>query len=312
MNPAKEAKRNRFAFLVCLLPILSPSLTLADEGTLEINQTCAVNGGCFEGDDSGFPVEITESGSYVLTSNLDVTVAPDPPNTDGIAIAAHASEVAINLNGFSIFGPVSCSGSPLECIDTGFGDGILARSEDGSRTYGVTVRDGAVRGMGDNGMLLGRGATVIGVNATENGGTGIFTRERSMIRNVVALSNGGHGVIGNSEGVIQNVRATGNGRDGINSGGTVTNSVASFNDSNGIASISVHNCIAEHNSVDGIFLFGARGKAIDSTAFDNGDDGIDCANGGAIKGNDIASNAAQAIRNCTEIGPNFCDGGLCP
>ena len=41
----------------------------ASDGVLEINQTCAVNTGCFPGDAPGFPVHLdgTPSKSYALT-----------------------------------------------------------------------------------------------------------------------------------------------------------------------------------------------------------------------------------------------------
>ncbi len=39
----------------------------ASDGVLEINQACAVNTGCFPGDDPGFPVTVVQPGSYSLT-----------------------------------------------------------------------------------------------------------------------------------------------------------------------------------------------------------------------------------------------------
>ena len=58
-------------------------LVAAGEGALEINHACASGPGCFPGDTPNYPVEITQPGSYLVTSNLTV---PDE-NTDGILTA---------------------------------------------------------------------------------------------------------------------------------------------------------------------------------------------------------------------------------
>jgi len=41
-----------------ILRALATNPALASGGVLEINQSCAVNTGCFTGDSAGFPVEI--------------------------------------------------------------------------------------------------------------------------------------------------------------------------------------------------------------------------------------------------------------
>ena len=77
-----------------LAPLLSLALAtsaIASDGVLEINQTCAGQTGCFAGDAAGFPVTISASGSYRLTSNLTV---PNE-NTEGIVVSAN--DVGIDL-----------------------------------------------------------------------------------------------------------------------------------------------------------------------------------------------------------------------
>lgn len=69
-------------------------------GKIEINQLC-VSTGCFAGDDSSFPVEISEPGSYRLTSNLLVGGLGDP--VAGIHI--FASRVTLDLGGSVVEGP---------------------------------------------------------------------------------------------------------------------------------------------------------------------------------------------------------------
>jgi hypothetical protein len=74
--------------LLLLLALATPALAV--DGVLGINQACAVNTGCFAGDTPGFPVTISASGSYRLTSKLNV---PDE-NTGGISV--NANDVGID------------------------------------------------------------------------------------------------------------------------------------------------------------------------------------------------------------------------
>ncbi len=83
------------AFLILILALPA----LAGDGVLEINQTCAVQTGCFAGDTAGFPVTVTQPGSYVLTENLSI-----PPAAGPNAVHLSASEVTLDLNGFTITG----------------------------------------------------------------------------------------------------------------------------------------------------------------------------------------------------------------
>lgn len=119
----------------------------ASDGVLEINQTCAIQTGCFAGDSAGLPVTIAASGSYRLTSNLAI---PNE-NTDGIQI--NADDVSIDLNGHAIQGPVTCAGTPLACVpDTGTGRGVF---DNVSTRRGSSVKNGAISGMGSTGISLG-------------------------------------------------------------------------------------------------------------------------------------------------------------
>src|SRR5208283_2371136 len=71
----------------------------AVDGVVLIDQNRALAGGITPGDTPGFPVTISQTGSYRLTGNLTV---PDV-NTGGIVVTA--DHVTIDLNGFSIIGP---------------------------------------------------------------------------------------------------------------------------------------------------------------------------------------------------------------
>ena len=133
--------RSRVAsILAVLLAVGVSTAALAVDGVLEINQTCAVNTGCFAGDAAGFPVTITQPGSYRLTGNLDLTAVP---GTNAIVLQA---TVTLDLGGFAIVGPVTCTGvgATLSCGPAGAQTGVLL--DPGSR--GSIVRNGIVRGLG--------------------------------------------------------------------------------------------------------------------------------------------------------------------
>ena len=69
--------------LLLLLALAGPALAV--DGVLEINQTCAISTGCFPGDSPGFPVSVTQPGSYRLTGNLDLSA--EGVNVSGIAVS---------------------------------------------------------------------------------------------------------------------------------------------------------------------------------------------------------------------------------
>jgi hypothetical protein len=79
-----------------------------------------------------FPYTITKPGSYILTSNLVVTTAA----ADAIDISA--SNVTLNLNGFSITGAVNCN--QTSCNPTGYGYGVDAWGSN------VTIENGSISG----------------------------------------------------------------------------------------------------------------------------------------------------------------------
>ena len=96
-----------------LLLALSATSAFAVYGVIEINQARALAGNVTSGDTAGFPVTISQSGSYRLTGNLTV------PNTSVHAIQIIADNVPVDLNGFSIIGQTVCSGASLDSIANG-------------------------------------------------------------------------------------------------------------------------------------------------------------------------------------------------
>ncbi len=132
-----------------VLPALTLALALpvsAGEGAIEINQARAEAGGITAGDTAGFPVILSSSGHYVLTSDLVV------PNENTTAVSITVDHVTIDLAGFSLIGTHVCTGdngSGLICSTPGTGVGILGVDADNVRVY-----DGVVRGFGNDGIRL--------------------------------------------------------------------------------------------------------------------------------------------------------------
>ena len=173
---------------------------------IDINQARALAGGVTPGDTPGFPVTISQSGSYRLTGNLTVADLA----TTGISVVS--DNVTIDLNGFSSLGPVVCTNGGSDCTQgTGEGIGI-----DGRSNLGITVRNGVVQGMGGNGILLGGRARVEGVTAVSNRGYGINIRPQSnsflgggVAINCIAEENGIGGIhVSIATGCVADLNAT--------------------------------------------------------------------------------------------------------
>ncbi len=194
----------------------------AVDGVFEINADCAVFG-CFDGDTGGLPVTISASGSYRLTGNLTTASA------SADLIVVNADSVTIDLNGFSLIGPVTCSGSTTTCSTSGSGIGIDADGRDD-----IQIRNGTVRGMGNDGMVVGRGALLEHLVVAENGDNGIVALSPgSVLRRIVARENGGQGVsLGFSSSYLMDSTVYNNGDQGV-FGGFCGNVLMSANGASG-------------------------------------------------------------------------------
>lgn len=164
---------------------LAAPVAFAANGVVEINAAC-VDSGCFDGDTAGFPVTISQPGSYVLTSNL--TVASENDN----AIVISADDITLDLNGFVVSGPTSCSGSPVtSCSPLGSGKGISVDSYSNDRTR---IHNGGVTGFGDTGIDLGRDGQLMDLRVSGNGDNGIDGGSGTLITRVHVVGNGGYGI----------------------------------------------------------------------------------------------------------------------
>ncbi len=294
----------------CVAPMLVASVeAAAGDGVIEINQSCAVSSGCLPGDTAGFPVTIGASGSYRLTGNL----SNSDPNLTMISVTA--SNVAIDLNGFSIVGPTTCTGAgtTLSCLDTGIGFGISA-----SQPH-VSVRNGVVRGNGRDGVVLGAICRIEGVTVQENGRDGFVGGSYCVIESSSSRLNGQRGFSLGSEVVVTHCSTGQNGTYGIVAG----------------ASAVISESTARENGSDGI-LVSTASNISRSSSYDNEGDQIE-ATASAVIGNAVRSitgegwalnlsgavasgysqntitmsGAAGLVTGGVSAGDNVCNGVLC-
>lgn len=249
----------------------------ATDGVLEINQACAATG-CFSGDMTGFPVTITAPGSYALTGNLSVL----DPNVSAIVVDAKGA--TIDLRGFEIAGPLSCSCCPTSCSGSGTGSGIAQGAVSFAGT-GTTIRNGTVRGFAAGGILVNAvRMRVEDVQVTQTGGWGILVGGTSVVTGSSATLNLTDGFSANGNGVVfENCAARANGRDGFNGFTSVVRSSVSSN--NGGAGVS-----------------GWSTAVINSQVVSNQGAGIDVSNA-AVRANVVAgSNSVLATEPAIRCG----------
>jgi hypothetical protein len=253
-----------------LLGALSAS---AGDGRLEINQSCVATG-CFPGDTPGFPIETQSGASYVLTSSLAV---PDA-NTRGVTLAESA---VLDLNGFSIAGTTTCTGTPVtSCTPTGTGDGVYANDN-------ATIRNGKISKVGHYGIAGAGAVRVESVTVEQSGNYGLFFNysndgpEANLVRDSHILRNGAAGV--------------------LESGG-----------GGGVATLFTGN-VVWGNKDEGVNGFNML--ITNSTFGKNGDEGVlgDSGVGGCTFVENNGGAAQPQTGGIVQIAPNFCGGDTtCP
>lgn len=250
----------------------------AIEGVTLINQKAALSGKVTNLDTPGFPVTISEPGSYRLSGNI---VVPDANST---AIEITSDNVTLDLNGFTISGPNSCQPNPIRCTQSGSGIGVVAVGKAGAASpANVKVMNGFVRGMGGHGIrMMGNGTFVQNVVSMSNGGPGIVVGEGSVIDSVATLNASNVAIVGL-----------------IVRGCTASNNVFGIAvRPGGIASGNV----VYSNSLTGITLNNAT--ATGNTSNNNGSYGIDAVCPGVLSENTATGNASTNIRTtgaCTLV-----------
>ena len=268
------------------LPVEAPR---ASDGRIEISQVAALRGAITAGDLPGFPVKISQPGSYVLTSGLTVTGAAES------AIQLEADDVDLNLNGFTLRGPATCSGegATLSCSGS-TGTGIAA--ENASR---VVVTNGRIRGF-NGGIVVGDGARIDRLVVAGNGLDGIEVGPHSIVEDSVAYGNRTGIALGPGSSVARSIAAA-NAITGISGQGAgslaIRGCVATRNGLDGIAA-GVNSTIREsatsRNERDGIDVFGAS-TVSDNASYANGERGISAGPGDTIQRNTVRSNGSLGL-----------------
>ena len=191
-----------------MLTLLIPALALAtpafaSDGVLEINQTCAVQTGCFPGDGAGFPVTVSQSGSYGLTSDL---VVPSGPN----GVQGSVDDVTLDLNGFTMSGAGTGTG----------GWGVFLSQRKNWEIRNGTIRDFGGPGVGDS-TITAEGHRIIGIRVIANGALGItLGGSGHLIEGCTIQDNATFGVAPGSNGLLIGNVIEGNGSFGITFNGT--------------------------------------------------------------------------------------------
>lgn len=127
----------------------------------------------FNGKDP-FPKKLKKSGSYLQVSNI--TIPAKSTTSDAVDITA--SNVTVDLQGYTIMGPGS-----------GTGVGINA-----SGVSNVTIQNGIIIGMGGPGIILGPNSIMRNVQVINNGGDGIDCSPSCLITSSVISGNTGIGL----------------------------------------------------------------------------------------------------------------------
>lgn len=300
---ATKKKRAVGRVVTWLLLLFSAPAVLAADGVLEINQTCAVETGCFAGDTPGFPVTIGAPGSYKLTSSLVI------PTTQLGGVEINSSRTTLDLGGFEVRGPNDCIGTPpsasVTCTATTGGTGIL------STATVVEVRNGIVVGMGDYGIWLGVMSVISDVRVLDNGTTGIRVDSGSSVTRASVLQNGRFGINVGSGSTVMDSQVYRNGSGGIASGdGSVVrgNSVDSNSGSGIQSSASVIRDNAFHNN-GGNGILAVTGSVIQSNSVrGNSAAGLELSPDSGYGGNVITGNLTRGVNLGQNLGGNYCAG----
>lgn len=219
----------QLSLLALVLTVAIPVVSYAADGKIKIGQTPSTT----------FPIVISESGSYVLTSNLQVS-------TNFNCIEISADNVTLDLNGFVLIGPGTGSG----------GSGIYVNGHNN-----ITIMNGTVRDFRSSGIyfLSSSKIQLKDLKCTNNGQRGIYV-ENATIINCIAEENGTTGIRAYYS-TVKDCTTNDNTEDGIDVlSSTVLNCQAYSNNGRGIYSrrSSITNCTITFSGDHGI-------EAYDST-----------------------------------------------
>ena len=268
--------------------LLAPLAAWAGDGRLEISQQL-------------IPYTVTNSGSYVVTENLAGSVG-----SNGIIIAA--SDVTLDLNGFIVRGvPSSLSGIAVT------GNRLNVIIKNGAvRSWGVNgisaqtasnsvAQDIQSSNNGQDGIVMGSGASVLGCNSINNGRDGITLQASSLAAGINVRANGRYGITATEFCLLDGVISRENNSTGIKVG-QVCNVIQSSLRANRGAGIEigvgglVSDCSVLENASNGVVALNSGVKIQRLSAFGNGGFGVVGAAGTMVEGSAIRRNTNGGVR----------------
>jgi hypothetical protein len=188
------------------------------------------------------------------------------------AIVIGVDGVTLDLDGFTISGPVTCSGAPPQKVCTPVGsnaDGVsgMGRSQ-------TVVRNGQVRGFARGGVMLGARSRVESLHLSHNGTYGMYVESDSLIAGNTSWNNGWSGISARGS-LVRDNTVSGNGSTGI---WTAWGSVVT------------------DNRITGNGGFGVQHAAGTTTGYGR---------------NVFVGNAGIVVGATVKIADNLCDGAIC-
>jgi hypothetical protein len=253
-------------------------------GQIVITQANASGSGIGPGDSPGYPVTITNPGSYKLGSNL-----LPPSGVDAVDISADF--VTLDLNGYTIKGGETCSIVPpniyATCTAGSFGAGVY------STAMLTTVKGGAINGFTAGVVFLGDGGSALNLSFSQNA-TGLENQTNAVANTIedVQVFNGGDGITMGAIGTQLN-------RVFIGFNGALYGALLSLSGSDIISNVTlksnspdglyllnggvIHDVTSTSNIGIGIHTLGSPTVIASSTATLNGADGFSTSGGGPAK-----------------------------
>ena len=258
------------------------------DGVTIIDQEGATTGNVTPGDLPGFPVSITQPGSYKLSTNLTGN------NTSLGIISVEASNVTLDLNGFTITGPGR--------------DGVFMKST--LQHSNITVLNGSISGMSRDGILLvnfigpGIAAQIDRVKSSHNGRIGIWVGENSTVANSTAGYNGTTGIQSGEDNTVKNNIVYNNGSAGIfaEKGNIIKGNTARNNQESGIHAR--NNSVITHNTSTGNQTSGILADTGCTLSFNTAtinNIGFNVARGSTIISNTARNNANYGLQHNTSF-----------